>query len=742
MVVLLIALVFSCGETGDTKENKQIGMNEASQPPPKDETAVMVERLRNLVISGDPTELYHWNGRLAELYKAKLPQMRGGNRMHVWFRYCEAMMNAGNPQSCIDEILKLLENKGQTPETFLEKKNQAIVELLALAYLRLGENENCQENHNEYACILPLKKEAFHLSRTGSENAIQIYTLLQEKYPNDKYLWLMNLAYMTLGEYPDGVPAKYLITYPNWNLEQKNFPAFKEVAIGLGLAENGLSGGVCIDDFNNDGYLDIFATSYGMSDQVKLFMGNGSGFEDNTQSAGLNGIVSGLNCIHADYDNDGDRDILILRGAWLAKGGNHPNSLLRNNGDGTFTDVTESAGLLSFHPTQTATWSDVDRDGYLDLFIGNESGRDVTNPCELYINQKDGTFKEESELRGLGNIQAFVKGVTFGDVDNDLWPDLYISVLGGKNIMFKNHQGQFEDVSATSRTEGPLFSFPCWFWDVNNDGYQDLFVSGYDLRNLRDLAEEYSKELQGKLLNSAMPRLYINMKDGTFDDQTATYGLDKTMYAMGANFGDLDNDGWLDFYVGTGAPDFSTVVPNRMFRSLEGKKFEEVTSAGRFGHIQKGHGISFADLDRDGDQDIYAVMGGAFEGDAFTNVLFENPIEVNNWVVIALDGVQTNKDAIGTVINLELDNGREIHYTVNTGGSFGANSLQAEIGLGKADLISKMTIHWQNSEAQVFNDVAVGKKYSLKEGELELLEMDYTSFKMEGDEHAHHEHHH
>ena len=91
---------------------------------------------------------------------------------------------------------------------------------------------------------------------------------------------------------------------------------------------------------------------------------------------------------------------------------------------------------------------------------------------------------------------------------------------------------------------------------------------------------------------------------------------------MGANFGDLDNDGWLDFYIGTGSPEFSSVIPNRMFRSIEGNQFEEVTSAGGFGHIQKGHGVGFADLDNDGDQDIYAVLGGAYEGDEYPNICY------------------------------------------------------------------------------------------------------------------------
>ena len=131
-----------------------------------------------------------------------------------------------------------------------------------------------------------------------------------------------------------------------------------------------------------------------------------------------------------------------------------------------------------------------------------------------------------------------------------------------------------------------------------------------------------------------------------------------------------------------------------MFRNVDGISFEEVTSAGGFGHIQKGHGVSFADLDNDGDQDIYAVLGGAYEGDNYPNVCFENPIFENNWVILNLEGVQSNRSAIGTKLKLDLDNGRTIFYTINTGGSFGANSLQGEIGLGQSELILTLTIIW------------------------------------------------
>jgi tetratricopeptide (TPR) repeat protein len=736
---LVTLFLYTCKSDG--KPDREVAEQATNSPtpilPPQDETKKMVDELTQLVLQGNPANYIHWNAKRAEMMKQQLNPNQPYN--NLWFSYCTQLMRAGKTEECIAELESYFQFQASRGPVSINQNNYAIYELYALSYLRLGEQQNCQNAHTPFSCILPLKDPAIHQLQEGSRKAIEIYTTLYNLVPEPKYKWLINLAYMTLGEHPEKVPANILIEYPNWKLEEKNFKRFTEISMNVGVAQNGISGGTCVDDFNNDGLIDIFASSYGMNDQAHLFINNGKGsFDDKTSEAGLTGIVSGLNCIHADYNNDGFKDILILRGAWLENAGAHPNSLLKNNGDGTFSDVTRSAGILSYHPSQTATWFDYDKDGHLDLFIGNET-RGNLHPCELYHNKGDGTFEEIANKVGLGNITVFVKGTNSGDFNNDGWPDLYVSVMGGENMLFKNEQGKFKNIGRSAGVAYPEFSFATWFWDVNNDGYEDIFVAGYDIKSYNNLPGEFAQEMQGIPSENSTPRLYINNGDETFTDATKASGLYKPIYAMGSNFGDLDNDGYLDFYLGTGAPSLNSVVPNRMFLNKGGKSFDEVTSAGGFGHIQKGHGVAFADIDRDGDQDIYAVMGGAFEGDLFTNVLFENPGFDNNWVTIQLTGNLSGKDAIGSTIELQLSNGEKIFRSVNTGGSFGSNSLQAEIGLGKNKTIDNLIVHWLNSPAQTFDGIENNTVYQISEGDnaIKQVSLPYIPFSTEG-KHVHH----
>jgi hypothetical protein len=659
--------------------------------------------------------------------------------------YATALLNGGDTEAAIEQLERLREDLGNA--SYLTRTGKALMELLGIAYLRLGEQQNCIANHRAASCILPLQPEAHHQLRDGANHALDVYTTLLDRYRTDyPSRWLLNVAHMTLGSYPAGVPADLLIPGLEAN-PNVAIPRFPNIAGALGLDVNDLAGGVAVEDFNGDGLLDIFATAHRLNDKARLFLNDGQGgFVDHSAAAGLAGLSGGLNILHADYDNDGGADVLILRGGWLGEAGQHPNSLLQNNGDGTFQDVTVAAGLRSYHPTQTAAWGDYNNDGWLDLFIGNEESDrwlrawqsastsqplvDRSHPSELYRNNGDGTFTEVAAQVGI-DLDAFVKGVAWGDVNNDGLPDLYTSIIGSPNRLYINRGAQgetgwrFEEVAAG--VHEPFFSFPTWFFDYNNDGWEDLFVGSYDLRRITSVAGDMAREYLGLPVETERPRLFRNNGDETFTDVTEAVGLDRLLFAMGSNYGDLDNDGYLDLYIGTGAPDLRSIVPNRMFHNLGGEQFEDVTFEGGFGHLQKGHAVAFADFDQDGDQDIYTSIGGAYEGDAFRNALFENPgvNSENAWVTLRLEGRQSNRSAIGARIRVTVtDPGgaqQQIHRTVSTGGSFGASSLQQEIGLGPATHIDEMQITWPNRDrtVDIFSDLEVNQYYKVVEGQHE-----------------------
>ncbi|HEY7817591.1 MAG TPA: CRTAC1 family protein, partial [Vicinamibacteria bacterium] len=295
---------------------------------------------------------------------------------------------------------------------------------------------------------------------------------------------------------------------------------------------------------------------------------------------------------------------------------------------------------------------------------------------------------------------------------------------GQPNLLFRNDgpgpdaasPWKFRELSREAGVLEPEMSFATWFFDYNNDGWLDLFVGAWDAARLGQVAALYLNRRS----TAERPRLYLNLGDGRFEDVTGKAGLDRVLLAMGANFGDIDNDGFEDVYVGTGATDLWMLIPNRMFRNDGGGRFQDVTTSGGFGHLQKGHGISFGDVDEDGDQEVYAVMGGWFSGDGFPNALFENPGHGNHWITLQLEGVRSNRLAMGTRIQVTVrteSGDREIHRVVGTGGSFGSSSLQQEIGLGRALSIRSLRIEWPASGVvQVFHDLPMDREVRIREG--------------------------
>ncbi len=744
----------------------------SSKPPVRPGVARMAARLADIAAKADLNRNPILNEQRAVLFQGLYEKARGtadetrlraalGSELLLAGKTVEAIEHLSAAKAALAAaVAAAIAAEDAPPEAAAALRK--VRENLALAHLRLGEQENCVNNHSIDSCLLPIRGDGVHKIQRGSRLAQQELLGLLEEFPDDlEYRWLLNIAAMTLGEYPDKVPARWVIPAVKFQSEDE-IPRFTDVAPGLGLDLLALAGGNVLDDFNNDGYLDVFLTSWGLLDPVHYYVNNGDGtFTERTAEAGLTGMSGGLYIVQADYDNDGHLDALIMRGAWIGVTGQgeHPNSLLRNLGDGTFEDVTEEAGLLTFRPSQAAAWGDFDNDGWLDLFIGNESSGKPGYPNELYRNNGDGTFTEMAAEAGVGD-PGFIKGSTWGDYDNDGRLDLHISRFGQTNVLYRNlgpspaepgaapgkrPSWRFADVTKEAGVGEPLKSFATWFFDYDNDGWLDLYTApflGFAGRNQTIVAADYL----GLPNSGEQPRLYRNRGDGTFENVTEQVRLNRAMLTMGSNYGDLDNDGFLDIYMGTGEPNLGTLIPNRMFRNDGGKVFKDVTTAGGFGHLQKGHAISFADLDNDGDQDVYAVMGGAYSGDVYWNALFQNPGSGNRWITLKLQGVESNRSAIGARLHLVVENEdgaeRHIYATVGHGGSFGASSLQQEIGLGRARALRSIEVRWpRTGKVQTFRDVAMDRIVKLTEGQPDLVpvELKRLDFSAAGKAHAHHQ---
>ena len=444
-----------------------------------------LEELRKAIQQRPVAGLASLRADLTELEKAATPQNLEIARLHYQIGTLLAF------EGQFDDAVAAMEKSQKIGETagMPAGVRANLTAVLGVLALRRGEIDNCIGCVGPSSCILPISREATHTKPAGSRQAIKHFTDYLEMAPGDlRVRWVLNLAYMTLGEYPEKVPPKYLVPMDTF-ASTADVGRFQNIAPEIGLTSRGpnQAGGSVFDDFTGDGLPDLFVTSLDVDRGASLFVNQGDGkFKDHSDAAGLAGQIYALNVARADFDNDGSLDVVLLRGGWEKA---MRLSLLRNRGNSTFEDVTMAAGMGEPIASEAAVWADYDNDGLVDLFVGGEfrppfaDGSKTTpeprNRCRLYHNEGNGKFVDVAAKLGVAEEQCS-KGAAWGDYDGDGRLDLFVSNMNAPCRLYHHEpDGTFRDVAPELDVTGPAHSFSCWFWDYDNDGLLDLYVNDY-----------------------------------------------------------------------------------------------------------------------------------------------------------------------------------------------------------------------------------------------------------------------
>jgi len=463
-------------------------------------------------------------------------------------------------------------------------------------------------------------------------------------------------------------------------------PAFTKITTGPMVTDVGYSAGGTWGDFNNDGFLDLFVPN-GMDGAAYfsfLYRNNGDGtFTSVTSGPPVNVFAEATCACWGDYDNDGNLDL------YAATTGR--NLLYHNNGGGAFTRITTGSIVTDSANTYGAAWVDYDNDGLLDLFVTTfDPARNSHN--FLYRNNGDGTFSAITNSI-LVTDRGSSLGCVWGDYDNDGHLDLFvcggtgsdITILQPNRLYHNNGDGTFTRVSTGSIATDLANSCACAWGDYDNDGFLDLFVG--NLRGQKNF-------------------LYHNNGDGTFTRITNDIVANDVGNSFGCAWGDYNNDGFLDLFVtNEGLPDVVPTPVNFLYHNNGDGTFTKVISGSQVNEYSDSLGCAWADYDNDGFLDLFASRG-----DGRGNYLYRNNGNSNSWLTVKLIGTVSNRSAIGAKVHAKATIGGvsrwQLRQITGGGGFAGHNELQANFGLGDATNIDLVRIEWPSGIAQTLTNVA------------------------------------
>jgi hypothetical protein len=584
---------------------------------------------------------------------------------------------------------------------------------LARVYSKCGRYDDAAVEYNKIPPDSSYFAAAMHeagtsLYRAGEYQAAMRAEVLSMNAKDDERARLvLFLASDKTGGYPAWVPSPHRMEVK----AGRGTPTvrFEEIAAKIGLDKTSGGRGTAVFDFNNDGLLDIaIAASFGGS---SLYRNNGDGtFTDVSVVAGLDACTNTFGVIAGDYNNDGFTDLYLTRSGFYVGEG----QLMRNNGDGTFTDVTKEAGLDKvWGPAFNAAWVDYDNDGRLDLFVANNLGGlfERKTPNRLFHNNGDGTFTETTEQAGLNTIWPTI-GCAWGDYDNDGFMDLFLSNgLGRSQLYHNNGDGTLTDVSAVAGVDAMAFGSPAFFWDYDNDGWMDIgqyIWSDHDdvVKTLRDGAGPEGGQHM---------RVFRNNRNGTFTEVSEELGLTECWGTMSGAFGDFNNDGYLDLALGNGSPKLDRLDPMTIFES-DGTKFRNTSFAAGLPYTGKSHGVNMADLFGDGRLSILVGDGGAYPGDLLTAGIYCPTTLPGNYVNVRLVGTKSNRNAVGARISIE-GGGRKQYREVCGGSNFGCMPFEQHFGIGELRQVDAVEVRWPSGLRQRFEGAWLNQTIEFTEGE-------------------------
>jgi tetratricopeptide (TPR) repeat protein len=558
--------------------------------------------------------------------------------------------------------------------------------------------KRAQSGEQKREVLRELGTASYRLGDFG-EAARQFYEALQwGGSPIDQ--WLLHVAMAPMRS-PPSLPqsALFPIARPAPQDTRDVLLEFKDVAAELGVNRLDGNGTSAWGDYDGDGDLDLIVSGSGAF--LALYRNDGNNrFVDATASAGLADVPSGYSLNLIDYDNDSRLDLYVALNGWS---GPMRNRLFRNTGNGRFEDVSAKSGADDPGSGFVSLWGDLDNDGFLDLVVANGVLKDGS-VTELYRNRGDGTFEKMPALQEPSQWGAI--GIALGDYDKDGDLDLFINGLdGAPNRLYRNDgKWRFREVAARAGVQQAAHNgFVAFFVDYNNDTWPDLITTSLAPWDavVDGLREGYQPE-SNKAVHPDSTRLFRNNNDGTFTDVTFEAKLYLPAGSMGAGVADLDNDGFVDLYLGTGDPQLTRLEPNRLFRNRGDGTFVDLTQMVGFARSgNKGHGVTFVDLDNDGDLEIYAQLGGHYPGDHAHNALYRNlKGSRNHWLGLELRGVRSNRFAVGAQVTVRAGDAVFYREVKGSEGFGSTDPYRVHIGLGRRAKVEQVDIRWPSGTVQ------------------------------------------